>query len=114
MNELIKYNDLGTQIDKHTKNIVWNDSNADKTNTWLDSIYYYAKEKSIFYGTSKERDCGWYIDKKSILNVLCNNIPKTNDNEFKADLRFITNDLQNFILNYKEPQKELQTATCNS
>ena len=104
MNELIKYNDLAKEISKHTSSIVWACSIEDKINAWLNPVRRFANEKSQFYGFSVNRDCGWYVEKDGILDMLCNSVPKTNDRLLERNSKLILNSLQDFIIDYIEPQ----------
>jgi len=103
-NSLIKYTDLQTVISNYTHFVVWSGSNEDKINRWLDPIYQYSHDASEFYGISKERECGWYITKKDVLDRLHSTIPQTDDLVFKHDIQKILTEVWDYILDYKEPK----------
>ncbi|MDU5011891.1 hypothetical protein B2H94_11015 [Clostridium sporogenes] len=103
-NELIKYNDLNIKLYEYINFVVWQDSKEQIINKWLKPICIYGKDKSIFYHISNERDCGWYIDKESILQILQNNAPKGYKEKWQNEFDFILKELKNYIAKYKEPQ----------
>ena len=103
--QLIKYNDLGNKISEYTHFIVWSGSKEDKINNWLNPIYHYAKDKSKFYRISDERDCGWYIEKDKILFLLHDKMPVIKDEILQHEISLILNELWDFIIDYKEPQR---------
>lgn len=103
-NELIKYDDLGSKIQKYTNWVVWSGSKEQIINNWLKPVYRYAKDEANFYGISNERDCGWYIKKDKVLKMLKDTIP--NKIEWQNEFNSILSDLSKYIITYKEPQCE--------
>lgn len=101
MGNLIKYDDFGEKIGDYTNYVVWEGSKEQKINRWLNPIYHWAKEESVFYSNSSERDCGWYNEKGSILKILQDTLP---DTEWEEDFKLILSELQDYIIGYKEPK----------
>lgn len=109
-NTLIKYTDICDRIKAPIHFIVWSGSREDKINSWLNPIYYRTKDAAVFYGFNdlfNGSDCGWYIDKNIILDMLHATIPDTDDLILKHDILLILNELWDYILGYKIPRQQL-------